>query len=75
MRDRISSSVLARRLVQAGIDACLIALAWLLAFLLRFDPTIPDRYATLLAWILWAPSRFRLEIGVILSAPYLLGCR
>ena len=49
MRDRISSSVLARRLVQAGIDVCLIALAWLLAFLLRFDPTIPERYATLLA--------------------------
>jgi FlaA1/EpsC-like NDP-sugar epimerase len=49
VRDRISSSVLARRLVQAGIDVCLIALAWLLAFLLRFDPSIPDRYATLLA--------------------------
>ena len=49
VRDRISSSVLARRLVQAGIDVCLIALAWLLAFLLRFDPTIPERYATLLA--------------------------
>ncbi len=49
MRNRIASSVLARRLVQAATDACLIAIAYLLAFVLRFDPTIPHRYATLLA--------------------------
>src|SRR3954451_21124568 len=45
---RMSSSVLARRLVQAAADACLLALAWLLAFVLRFDPAIPDRYQHLL---------------------------
>jgi FlaA1/EpsC-like NDP-sugar epimerase len=48
MVKRIASSVLARRLAQAVIDACLIALAYLLAFLLRFDPSMPHRYATLL---------------------------
>src|SRR3954470_17325386 len=45
---RMSSSVLARRLVQAAADACLLALAWLLAFVLRFDPAIPERYQHLL---------------------------
>src|SRR5215208_3360531 len=44
----MSSSVLARRLVQAGVDACLLALAYLLAFVLRFDPAIPHRYDELL---------------------------
>src|SRR5215213_6951081 len=45
---RVSSSVLARRLVQAVADACLLALAYLLAFVLRFDPAIPSRYEHLL---------------------------
>src|SRR5437763_6906777 len=49
MVKRIASSVLARRLAQAVIDACLIGLAYLLAFLLRFDPSMPHRFATLLA--------------------------
>src|SRR2546423_12256381 len=49
MVKRIASSVLARRLVQALIDACLVALAYLMAFLLRFDPSMPHRYAALLA--------------------------
>ncbi|GAC1325566.1 MAG: nucleoside-diphosphate sugar epimerase/dehydratase [Thermoleophilaceae bacterium] len=48
VRARIASSVLARRVVQAATDACLIALAYLLAFLLRFDPGIPHRYVQLL---------------------------
>jgi FlaA1/EpsC-like NDP-sugar epimerase len=34
--------------VQALVDACLLALAYLLAFVLRFDPAIPHRYADLL---------------------------
>jgi FlaA1/EpsC-like NDP-sugar epimerase len=38
----------ARRIVQIAIDACLIALAYLLAFTLRFDPSIPSRYSRLL---------------------------
>jgi FlaA1/EpsC-like NDP-sugar epimerase len=45
---RIAASVLARRLVQTALDACLIALAYLLAFVLRFDRGIPDRYNHLL---------------------------
>src|SRR3954465_13828766 len=48
MLSRISSSVMARRLLQAGLDACLIALAYLMAFVLRFDPRIPTRYDELL---------------------------
>src|SRR3954451_5359919 len=49
MRTRITSSVHARWIVQIAIDACLIALAYLLAFTLRFDPSIPTRYSRLLA--------------------------
>ncbi len=48
MFSRLSSSVLARRLLQAAIDACLVALAFLLAFVLRFDRGIPPRYSELL---------------------------
>src|SRR3954462_12406246 len=48
MFNRLSSSVVARRLAQAVIDACLLALAYLLAFVLRFDPAIPERYSDLL---------------------------
>src|SRR4051794_39183724 len=36
-------------MVQVTIDACLIALAYLLAFSLRFDPSLPSRYSRLLA--------------------------
>src|SRR3954470_2079518 len=48
MLSRINSSVVAPRLLQAGIDACLVALAFLLAFVLRFDRGIPSRYSELL---------------------------
>src|SRR3954462_8361541 len=48
MLSRLSSSVMARRLLQAGVDACLVALAFLLAFVLRFDRGIPPRYSELL---------------------------
>jgi len=48
MKSRISSSVNARRLSQVGIDAVLIASAYALAYLLRFDSGIPERYADLL---------------------------
>jgi FlaA1/EpsC-like NDP-sugar epimerase len=44
----MSSSVKLRRSVQVTIDACLVALAYYLAFALRFDSGIPDRYADLL---------------------------
>jgi len=48
VRNRITSSVSARRLGQVGVDACLVALAYYLAFVLRFDSGIPDRYHELL---------------------------
>ena len=48
MTNRITSSVSARRLGQVGVDAFLIALAYYLAFVLRFDAGIPARYQELL---------------------------
>src|SRR4051812_3506900 len=48
MRNRLATSVTARRLLQVLIDSCLIAAAWLLAFGLRFDDTMPQRYEELL---------------------------
>src|SRR3979409_2624932 len=47
MRARIDSSVVLRRAVQASIDACMLALAYSMAYVLRFD-TIPHRYEDLL---------------------------
>ena len=47
MRARLDSSVALRRAVQASIDACMLALAYLMAYVLRFD-TIPHRYEDLL---------------------------
>ena len=44
----LSSSVNARRLGQVGVDACLLALAYYLAYVLRFDSGIPHRYELLL---------------------------
>ena len=37
-----------RRLGQVGVDACLLALAYYLSYVLRFDSGIPDRYQELL---------------------------
>jgi FlaA1/EpsC-like NDP-sugar epimerase len=37
-----------RRLGQVGVDACLLALAYYLSYVLRFDSGIPDRYRDLL---------------------------
>jgi len=48
VNNRITSSVTARRLGQVGVDACLVALSYYLAFVLRFDAGIPDRYQRLL---------------------------
>jgi FlaA1/EpsC-like NDP-sugar epimerase len=44
----LTTSVNARRLAQVGIDACLLALAYYLAYVLRFDSGIPHRYELLL---------------------------
>ena len=48
MRSRLATSVTARRLLQVLIDSCLIAAAWCLAFVLRFDDTMPARYEELM---------------------------
>jgi FlaA1/EpsC-like NDP-sugar epimerase len=45
----LTTSVNARRLAQVGIDACLLALAYYLAYVLRFDSGIPHRYELLLS--------------------------
>ena len=47
MSDLISS-VKARRLGQVAVDACLIGLAYYLAYVLRFDSGVPNRYEELL---------------------------
>ncbi|MDP8944233.1 MAG: polysaccharide biosynthesis protein, partial [Actinomycetota bacterium] len=46
---RLASSVHVRRTGQVAVDACLVALAYYLAFVLRFDAGIPERYRELLA--------------------------
>jgi len=48
VKTRITSSVRTRRLGQVGVDACLVALAYYLAFVLRFDAGIPARYEDLM---------------------------
>jgi FlaA1/EpsC-like NDP-sugar epimerase len=45
---RILDSVAVRRTAQVLIDACLVALAYSMAYVLRFDPGIPGRYEDLL---------------------------
>ena len=45
----LPSSVNARRVGQVGVDAALLALAYYLAYYLRFDDGIPNKYEHLLA--------------------------
>ena len=45
----LTTSVNVRRLGQVGIDACLLALAYYLAYVLSFDSGIPHRYELLLS--------------------------
>ena len=41
------------RLWQLGVDVCLCAAAWYLAFRLRFDPKVPPYYQTLFDRTFW----------------------
>jgi hypothetical protein len=43
----LRSSVTARRVGQLSVDAVLLALAYYLAYYLRFDDGIPNRYENL----------------------------
>jgi FlaA1/EpsC-like NDP-sugar epimerase len=45
----LRTSVNVRRVGQLGVDACLLALAYYLAYVLRFDSDIPHRYQNLIA--------------------------
>jgi len=45
---RLTSSVGVRRIGQVAVDACLVALAYYLAYVLRFDEGIPPKYDELL---------------------------
>ena len=49
----LPSSVNVRRAGQVGVDALLLALAYYLAYYLRFDDGIPGKYADLLADTIW----------------------
>jgi FlaA1/EpsC-like NDP-sugar epimerase len=48
MTSRITSSVAARRVGQVTVDGFLVALAYYLAYVLRFDEGVPSRYDDLL---------------------------
>ena len=60
----LTSSVNARRLGQVGVDACLLALAYYLAYVLRFDSGIPNRYETLL----WDTIAFVVAMKLVIFA-------
>ena len=68
MRSRLKSSVNARRAVEIAIDACLVGLAWYLAFQLRFDQAFPDRYQELLedtiVWVVVGKVAFFAAFGL-----------
>jgi FlaA1/EpsC-like NDP-sugar epimerase len=48
MLRRVNDPVYRHRLLQLAVDASLVALAYWLAFALRFDQGVPDRYSDLL---------------------------
>ena len=61
------SRILSRyRLWQATADAALIAIAWYLAFWLRFDNGVPDRYETLLGW--WFLAVVAIKVAVFVAS-------
>jgi FlaA1/EpsC-like NDP-sugar epimerase len=49
----LPSSVNVRRVGQVGVDAALLAVAYWLAYVLRFDEGIPHRYQELLTATIW----------------------
>ena len=66
----LPSSVNVRRVGQVGVDAGLLALAYYLAYALRFDESIPHRYQVLLGDTIWitVPSYGRPSVVKIFSS-------
>jgi FlaA1/EpsC-like NDP-sugar epimerase len=58
----LPSSVNVRRVGQVGVDACLLALAYYLAYALRFDEGIPAKYEHLLADTIWITVPMQVSI-------------
>ncbi len=58
----LPSSVNVRRIGQVGVDAALLALAYYLAYYLRFDDGIPNRYENLLADTIWLTVPIQIAI-------------
>jgi FlaA1/EpsC-like NDP-sugar epimerase len=54
-----------RRIFHLLVDACLVALAWYLAFALRFDFTIPERYRELLAQTILVVVALKIGVFVL----------
>ena len=66
----LSSSVNVRRLGQVGVDACLLALAYYLAYILRFDSGIPLRYERLLGDTIALTVAMKLVVFASRTRPY-----
>ena len=66
MRKAVNDPVYRHRLVQLLVDAGLVALAYWLAFALRFDQGIPDRYSDLL----WQTIAFVVVGKVLIFAAF-----
>ena len=62
MRKAVNDPVYRHRLVQLLVDAGLVALAYWLAYALRFDQGIPDRYSDLL----WQTIAFVVVLPLLL---------
>src|SRR6185436_20924378 len=53
------------RLWQLGVDALLCAVAWYLAFRLRFDPKVPPYYHTLFDRTIWFVILIQMAVFVL----------
>jgi FlaA1/EpsC-like NDP-sugar epimerase len=61
----ISLPINRHRLWQLGVDACLCAAAWYLAFRLRFDPKVPPYYQTLFDRTFWFVILIQMAVFVL----------
>jgi FlaA1/EpsC-like NDP-sugar epimerase len=61
----ISLPITRHRLWQLVVDGCLSAVAWYLAFRLRFDPKIPPYYQTMFNRTIWVVLLIQLAVFVL----------